>query len=215
MEADLIDDAIALLEKANANLDPDLLSRPLARRLLEAYSRVVKLGSFGVAALAPQLEDVPEVARVTGTSVGKAKETIATGKVLESSGELTQALQHGDVSLDQASEIARAEEASPGTATELLSVAREESFHVLKERARKAKLEAERQRDLFLRQRAARGARNYSDELGMVHIHLSLEPHVGTPIVALRPASRGPGRTMMSAGRPDGERAAPRYLPQS
>ena len=76
MQADLIDEAITLLEKANANLEPDLMSRPLARRLLEAYSRVVKLGSFGVAALAPKLEDAPEVARVTGTSVGKAKATL-------------------------------------------------------------------------------------------------------------------------------------------
>jgi hypothetical protein len=55
---------------------------------------------------------------------------------------------------------------------------------VLKNKARKARLEAEQHRNLSERQRAARGARSYSDELGMVHIHLALEPHVGTPIVA-------------------------------
>jgi hypothetical protein len=55
---------------------------------------------------------------------------------------------------------------------------------VLKETARRTKLEAERHKDLAGRQRAARSARSYSDELGMVNIHLALEPHVGTPIVA-------------------------------
>ena len=55
---------------------------------------------------------------------------------------------------------------------------------MLKEKARKVKLEAEQHRDLARRQRDARCARSYNDELGMVHVHLSLEPHVGTPIVA-------------------------------
>jgi hypothetical protein len=55
---------------------------------------------------------------------------------------------------------------------------------VLREKARKAKLEAEQHKGLPERQRAARGARSYSDELGMVHVHLALEPHAGTPIVA-------------------------------
>ncbi|MGH2778542.1 MAG: HNH endonuclease, partial [Actinomycetota bacterium] len=34
------------------------------------------------------------------------------------------------------------------------------------------------------RQHKARKARSHSDELGMVHIHMELEPHVGSPIVA-------------------------------
>jgi hypothetical protein len=63
-------------------------------------------------------------------------------------------------------------------------VAQEEAFHVLKDKARKVKLEAERRQGLARRQHAARCARSYSDELGMVHVHLALEPHVGTPIVA-------------------------------
>ena len=55
---------------------------------------------------------------------------------------------------------------------------------MLRDKARQAKLEAEQHKDLFTRQRGARKARNYSDELGMVHVYLSLEPHVGAPIVA-------------------------------
>ena len=177
-------EVITWLEKANVDLEPELLSVSQAREELDAYAKAQRLVAFGVAALARKIDEASSVAKVTGTSVGKAKETIATGKVLGSSGELTQAMQHGEVSLDQAAEIAKAEEAAPGAATDLLTVAREQSFHVLREKARKTKLEAERHGDLFSRQRAARCARTYSDGLGMVHIDLALEPHVGTRIVA-------------------------------
>jgi HNH endonuclease len=46
------------------------------------------------------------------------------------------------------------------------------------------KLEAEQHRDLATRQHEARKARSHVDALGMVHIHLELQPHVGAPIVA-------------------------------
>jgi hypothetical protein len=179
-----VDEAIKLLEKANANLEPELLSLAAARELLEAYARTQRLAAFGIAALARKLDEASSLAQVTGTSVGKAKETIATGKVLSDSAPLEDTLKHGDISLEQATEIARAEESAPGVATELLAVAQSESFHVLKERARKAKLEAEQHRDLAPRQHAARRARSYPDELGMVHIHMELEPHIGAPIAA-------------------------------
>jgi hypothetical protein len=55
------------------------------------------------------------------------------------------------VSLDQAAEIARAEDASPGSARTLVQVAQDEGFQVLKDKARKVKLEAEQHRDLAVR----------------------------------------------------------------
>jgi 5-methylcytosine-specific restriction endonuclease McrA len=62
-------------------------------------------------------------------------------------------------------------------------MAQTESFHVLKHKAKKVRLEAEQQNGLGLRQHAARCARSYGDEIGMVRIELALEPHVGTVIV--------------------------------
>ncbi len=64
-----------------------------------------------------------------------------------------------------------------------LPVARDEAFHVLRDSARRVKLEVEQTNDLGARQKEARRARTYSDDLGMTNIHLCLEPHVGTPIV--------------------------------
>jgi hypothetical protein len=184
MEVAYVDDAIELLEKANADLEPELMTTDTARRLLAAYARVEKLGAFGVAALSRKLHDAAALARVTGTSVGKAKDTLATGKVMGSSHELDGAMRHGDVSLDQATEIAKAEESCPGAAAELVAVAKKESFHALKDKALKARLEAEQHSGLGERQRAARSARSHRDALGMINVHLTWEPHIGTPIVA-------------------------------
>jgi hypothetical protein len=144
----------------------------------------VKLGGFGVASLSPCLGDAAAVARVSGTSMGKARETVATGTTIQASPDLNAAMQQGEVSLDQAAEIARAEEVAPGSARTLVKVAEREAFHVLKDEARRVKLEAERHRDLASRQHEARRARSHVDHLGMVHIHLELEPHVGAPIAA-------------------------------
>jgi hypothetical protein len=116
--------------------------------------------------------------------VGEASDAIATGKVLRDCAPMDQALAHGDISLDQASEIGKAEQSAPGSAMDLLAVANEESFSVLRHKARRVKLEAEQHKGLVERQHAARSARSYTDDLGMVNIHLSLEPHVGTPLVA-------------------------------
>jgi hypothetical protein len=184
METTFVDDAITSLEKANANLEPELLTASDARVLLHAYARAEKLVSFGVAALARKVNDASEIARVTGTSAGKAKAVVSTGKVLGQSEELSTAFRNGEISLDQASEIASTEEACPGTAAELLAVANKDPFHVLKDRARKVKLEAEQHKDLFARQRAARSASSHKDALGMINIHLRLQPHIGSPIIA-------------------------------
>ena len=197
MDDDYVEQAIELLDKANGDLAPELLSVGEAQQRLKAYSRAQRLAAYGVTTLARQIDEADRLARVTGTSIGKAKETIATGTVLGDSAALADALKQGDISLEQASTIARAEESSPGVATELVTVAQEESFSVLKDRARKATLEAEQHHGLAARQHAARSARSYPDELGLVHIHLALEPHVGTP--DSQPGG-GRGRPSLSQG---------------
>ncbi len=184
MRVTQVDHAIELLEKANAGLEPELMSVPEAKAALETYARAQRLAAFGVAALARKIDDAARLAMVTGTSIGRARETIATSKTLEDSKLLGDAMKVGKISLDQATEIARAEDASPGAARELVKLAQHESFHVLKDRARKVKLEAEQHKDLAARQRDARRAGSHVDALGMVHIHMELQPHVGAPIVA-------------------------------
>ena len=178
-----LDQAIELLEKANAFLEPELLDSAGARALLERYARARKLADFGVAAVARKVDDAQVVSRATGTPVGQAKATIDLGNNLKAAPELGDALQSGAVSAEQAREIACAEASKPGVVHELVRVANEEPFHVFKDAARKVKLEAEQHNGLASRQHAARSARHYSDDLGMTHIHLALEPLAATPIV--------------------------------
>src|ERR687892_630049 len=178
-----IHDVVEGLDKANANLEPELLPAESARRLLDEYARAEKLAAYGRTLLAARIDDTSAVARATGTSMGHAKKTLETGAALKDAPEVGSALATGEVSLDQAGEIAKAEQASPGSATELLAMAQSESFHALRDQARRIKLEAEQHRGLGERQKQARSARSYNDDLGMVNIHLQFQPHVGTPIV--------------------------------
>jgi hypothetical protein len=48
MEDAPVDEAIELLEKANADLAPEFLSVPEARKRLKAYARAQRLAAFGV-----------------------------------------------------------------------------------------------------------------------------------------------------------------------
>ena len=176
-------EANVLIEKSNLDLEPELMTAEDARALMEEYARAEKMVAYGKTVLAQKLDDAEKLAKVSGTSVGKAKETVETAKALKTSSEVSAAFSSGDISFDQAKEIAKAEVASPGSSTELLKTAATESFQVLRDKARKTVLEAEQKRGLAERQKEARSARSHTDELGMVNVHLKFEPHVGTPIV--------------------------------
>ena len=178
-----LDEAVVALEKANADLEPELMSVPDLKDRLRVIERVERLAAFHKAAIAAQLDDADEIASVSGTSTAKAKATVETAKALKEAPVVREAFAGGDISLDQATEIAKAEVAAPGSGTVLLETASTESFRVLRDKARKVVLEAEQKRGLGVRQREARSSRSHIDELGMVNVHLRFEPHVGTPIV--------------------------------
>ena len=183
-----MDEAIKQIEKSNIDLEPEVLDAHAVRELLSRYAKAKKLVSYGETMLAAKLDDTAAVARATGSSLGKAKAAVDTGNSLKGADHVREAFKSGEISLDQASEIAKAEQASPGSSTKLLKVAQEDSFQALREKSRKVVLEAEQHRDLASRQHDARRARSYKDDLGMIAINLLLEPHVGVPIV--KPSQR-------------------------
>jgi hypothetical protein len=183
MELEVLDELAELLEKVNADLEPELLTVEGAHAGLARYAHLERLASYGRTVLARKVADASEIARTTGTSIGRAKEAMETGKRLRDADEVDTALKTGTISFEQAAEIARTEESRPGSAPELIDVATNAPFHVLRDRSRRIRLEAEQHRDLPARQHAARGARSHTDELGMIDVHLRFEPHIGTPIV--------------------------------
>ena len=191
MAKSYIAEAIAFAEKGNADLEPELMTSEDAKELMAEYARLEKLAAYGRTVLAQKLDDPEELARVSGTSVRRAKTVVETAKALKTSDEVSGVFSRGGISLEQASEIARAAVAKPGSASKLLETAGAESFQVLRERCRKTVLEAEQGRGLGEKQREARSGRSYTDELGMMNVHLRLQPHVGTPLVNRAEAAAG------------------------
>ena len=205
-----MDEAIKQIEKCNIDLEPEVLDAPAVRELLLRYAKAEKLVSYGKTMLAAKLDDPEMVARTTGVSVGKARASVETGHSLRGADEVREAFKSGELSVDQATEIARAEQAFPGSSTELLKAAQEESFQTLREKSRKVVLEAEQHRVLAERQHQARRARSYRDELGMISINLLLEPHVGGPIV--NRAETEAGRRFRAAKRDGRQEPFERHL---
>lgn len=140
------------LEKANLDLQPELLSADQVKEAFAEYAQLEKMAAYGKTALASRIDEAAEVARASGTSVGRAKATVDTAKALADADQVREAFKMGDISLDQASEIVKAERARPGSSSELLQVASDESFQVLKDKARKIVLESGQSRGLAERQ---------------------------------------------------------------
>jgi hypothetical protein len=123
------------------------------------------------------------LARTAGTSAPEAKRAMETAAGLEALPDVAGALVAGELSLAQAHELVAAEAECPGSSHELLDVARDEPLSVLKDKARKKRLEAADADELHTRQLAARTIRHWRDELGMVCGRFALAPEVGIPFV--------------------------------
>lgn len=188
MEAERIETAIGILKAEVRSLDPALVDPGLAHRLVSLLAEGERVCAAGTALLASRIADAPTLARVTGTSVGKARAVVGLSHRLGDTPQLEEAVRRAQVSLDQATEIARAETAAPGVAPALVEVAQDQPFHVLREQARRLAL-LENRKDLASRQRKARRACHWITDLGLVHLEADLEPHLGVPIVERLEAS--------------------------
>src|SRR5207302_7039561 len=82
------------------------------------------------------------LARLSGSSTTEARRALDTVATLESCPATNEAVVAGDLSLDQAREIVKAEAAKPGSEGALLVKARGEGLGVLKDEARKIRLSA-------------------------------------------------------------------------
>jgi hypothetical protein len=123
------------------------------------------------------------LARVSGTSMGEAKAALSTAKALEGMPDTRAAAASGELSLAQATELARTEAECPGSEAELLPVARNGTLKDLRDRATSTRLGAIDPEDLHRRQHEARQFRQWRTRLGMVGFAGELPPEVGLPVV--------------------------------
>lgn len=123
------------------------------------------------------------MARASGSTASSAKAALDTAAALETYPEAKAALDAGELSLAQARELVRTEAACPGSAADLLDVAKQNSLKTLKEQARDRRVRAINPEELHALQHAARHARHWRTHLGNVAVTLELPPEFGVPFV--------------------------------
>ena len=124
------------------------------------------------------------LARASGSSASSAKAALDTVAALEQEQpEVKAALEAGELSLAQARELLKTEAACPGSAAELLDVAKGQSLKTLKDEARERRVPAVDPEELHRRQHEAQTFRHWRTSLGMVGFAGELPPEIGTPIV--------------------------------
>ncbi len=145
------------------------------------------------------------MARNSGGTGRQARRELTTAGGLEQCPETKSALLAGEVSLEQAAEIARSAEESPGLEGELLELARRGDLSQLRDRSRERQMAALDAEDLHRRQRRSRHFRHWRDGLGMVCFSGALAPSDGLPFLRRieLAASRG-RRAAQEAGGPVG-----------
>lgn len=108
------------------------------------------------------------LARRTGNSLAQARSELATGEALEAMPATLEATLAGELSLAQATEVARAESKAPGSEPGMLELARRSGLAALRHEARKIALGAVSPEELYANQQKSRSFVHWIDDLGMV-----------------------------------------------
>ena len=102
MDLRLLTDVDEQVDKLAVGSQPELLCVADARSAWATVARIESRLASIKAALAQRLDDAEALARASGTTVAKAKQTIETGKALRDSDVVRAALTGGSISFDQA-----------------------------------------------------------------------------------------------------------------
>ena len=125
------------------------------------------------------------LARITGTSVGRAAEILDTARRLADLPVAAAAARGGQLSAEQAAAVARAASADPATEPRLVELARTASLAELREECGRVRAAAEpdpegRRRSIH----DGRFLRGHTDAEGAWHLHMRDNPEVGAEIMA-------------------------------
>jgi len=133
-------------------------------------------------------EAVTGLARASGTSLGEAAKALEAAKQIEAQPELAQAVRAGELSRQQAGLVAGAVANNPGSAPQLLELARSASMRELADeplRTRSAGQGGEARRQAL---HASRALRNYTTTDGAFNLHGRATAEQGAMVMAaLRP----------------------------
>jgi hypothetical protein len=124
------------------------------------------------------------LARQMGVPAGQAQAELDTAVLAASLADTRDAMRRGDLSLAAVGEVVRTEQVAPGSEGEQLAAALREPLHVLRDQARRRRLDVLPIEELRARQRRARGVRQWRDELGMFRLDATLLPEDGVALVS-------------------------------
>jgi 5-methylcytosine-specific restriction endonuclease McrA len=182
-----------------ANLDGDSLSGADAAALVERFSAISKLASAGIAICAKRVAETRYFKRCghqdaaswlgerCGEPPGAARSLLATAGRLSGLSALDGALRAGELSPEQAAEVARGGRADPSSEGELIERARTGSLRELRGEADKAEASArsrEQDEARYARIRAGRHLRTWLDADGAFKGRFALTPEDGALFVS-------------------------------
>jgi hypothetical protein len=126
-----------------------------------------------------------DIARKTGKSPSQAKRSLGTSQKLAKLPGTDNALRKGDLSADQADQVASGAAVSPEDEDDLLDTARNESMHALRRKAADARARADHDRQARARRlHGMRRVSRWTDEDGLYNLLLKTTPEVGASIDA-------------------------------
>ena len=193
---DRLDEVLATARAVVASLDVETLTPAQAAGLFEDSAELEKVAAAIKLVVAPKIAQSdawakaghrsPEewMARKSGTSVGKAKNTVETAKRLSDLPATQAAVKSGSLSLDQAAAVSEAAAADPASESDLLEAAQTESLKELQRRSRRTVLDSQGSvEERYARQRTLRSFRTWTDDEGMTAGQFRLTPEVGAAVV--------------------------------
>jgi hypothetical protein len=174
-----------------ASFDPDRYTGAQCADLSEEFAKLAKAAETASARAAARAAACGEhrkrgfadaqdwMAATAGSSRREAREALTT--IAQAGPQLSDALVAGDVSLEQAAEIASAPAEHEA---ELLALARGSALGPVRDAARKRRLESMNVEELHTQRQAAREVVHWKDRsLGMICGRFALPPEVGVPFI--------------------------------
>ena len=185
------------LQEIVGDLEPARLTGKTAATLVEEFAAIENLAAAGKTLCGGRVAESGAwqssgersaahwMAKTTGTSVGAAVSSIETASRLAELPVTDKAVRAGNLSQDQATEIASAAAASPASEDKLLHVAERDSFHGLKETCAKVKAAAlPDERERYERIHKRRRLRHWTDADGAFRLDALLTPDKGAVVLA-------------------------------
>jgi hypothetical protein len=188
---DQLHNALDLLERAVAELEPAHLDGPGAAKLVDLFARAERLCSAGKALTARRADEAgawrPDghrsgahwLAATTGESVGAAAATLETARALDALPNTAAAFRAGDLSAVQAHEVTAAALESPDSEAALLEAAKVSSLKGLRDHCRRARMSAADDAAAAARLHATRRVHTWTDPDSSYRADIRLTPDAG------------------------------------